>query len=58
MLVEGTSRTDEELGRGRSRGNKTVLFTPPAPEGALVQVRIDSATSQTLRGTAQVAVPA
>jgi tRNA-2-methylthio-N6-dimethylallyladenosine synthase len=58
VLVEGTSRTDEELGRGRSRGNKTVLFTPPAPEGALVQVRIDSATSQTLRGTAQVAIPA
>ena len=33
VLVEGTSRTDEELGRGRSRGNKTVLFTPPAPRG-------------------------
>jgi tRNA-2-methylthio-N6-dimethylallyladenosine synthase len=58
VLVEGTSRTDEGLGRGRSRGNKTVLFAPPAPEGALVQVRIESATSQTLRGTAQVAVPA
>jgi tRNA-2-methylthio-N6-dimethylallyladenosine synthase len=58
VLVEGTSRTDEGLGRGRSRGNKTVLFAPPAPEGALVQVRIASATSQTLRGSAQVAVPA
>ena len=58
VLVEGTSRTDDGLGRGRSRGNKTVLFAPPAPEGALVQVRIESATSQTLRGSAQVAVPA
>ena len=29
VLVEGTSRTDDELGRGRSRGNKTVLFAPP-----------------------------
>ncbi len=58
VLVEGTQRADSELGRGRSRGNKTVLFTPPAPEGALVQVRIESATSQTLRGSAQVAVPA
>ena len=58
VLVEGTSRTDAGLGRGRSRGNKTVLFAPPAPEGALVQVRIESATSQTLRGTAEVAAVA
>ncbi len=56
--MEGTSRTDAGLSRGRSRGNKTVLFSPPAPEGALVQVRIESATSQTLRGTADVAAVA
>jgi tRNA-2-methylthio-N6-dimethylallyladenosine synthase len=58
VLVEGASRTDAGLGRGRSRGNKTVLFAPPAPEGALVPVRIESATSQTLRGTAEVAAVA
>ena len=58
VLVEGSSRTDAGLGRGRSRGNKTVLFAPPAPEGALVPVRIESATSQTLRGTAEVAAVA
>jgi tRNA-2-methylthio-N6-dimethylallyladenosine synthase len=58
VLVEGVSRTDAGLGRGRSRGNKTVLFAPPAPEGALVQVRVESATSQTLRGTAAVAAVA
>jgi tRNA-2-methylthio-N6-dimethylallyladenosine synthase len=58
VLVEGSSRTDADLGRGRSRGNKTVLFSPPAPEGALVPVRIEAATSQTLRGTAEVAAVA
>ncbi len=55
VLVEGVSRTDSDVGRGRSRGNKTVLFSPPAPEGALVDVRVEAATSQTLRGVALVA---
>jgi tRNA-2-methylthio-N6-dimethylallyladenosine synthase len=58
VLCEGPSRTDPRTCRGRSGGNKTVIFTPPAPAGALVDVRIESATSQTLRGTAEVAVPA
>jgi tRNA-2-methylthio-N6-dimethylallyladenosine synthase len=58
VLVEGPSRTDAQLCRGRSRGNKTVIFGPPAEAGSLVEVRIDSATSQTLRGTALAAVPA
>jgi tRNA-2-methylthio-N6-dimethylallyladenosine synthase len=57
VLVEGASRTDDGLGRGRSSGNKTVIFDGPAVPGELVQVRIDAATSQTLRGTALVAVP-
>jgi tRNA-2-methylthio-N6-dimethylallyladenosine synthase len=58
VLVEGASRTDSDLCRGRSRGNKTVIFGPPAAPGRLVEVRIDGATSQTLRGTALAAVPA
>jgi tRNA-2-methylthio-N6-dimethylallyladenosine synthase len=58
VLCEGPSRTDPSTCRGRSGGNKTVIFAPAAPAGALVDVRIESATSQTLRGTAEVAVPA
>jgi tRNA-2-methylthio-N6-dimethylallyladenosine synthase len=49
VLVEGASRTDPEVLRGRTRTNKTVLLTGAAP-GELVQVRIEAATSQTLRG--------
>jgi tRNA-2-methylthio-N6-dimethylallyladenosine synthase len=49
VLVEGPSRTDPEVLRGRTRTNKTVLLTGAAP-GELVQVRIEGATSQTLRG--------
>jgi tRNA-2-methylthio-N6-dimethylallyladenosine synthase len=51
VLVEGPSRTDPSTARGRSDGNKTVIFSPPAPAGELVDVVIESATSQTLRGT-------
>ena len=49
MLVEGPSRTDPGVLRGRTRTNKTVLLTDAEP-GELVQVRIEAATSQTLRG--------
>ena len=35
--------------RGRTRTNKTVLLTSAAP-GEIVSVRIEAATSQTLRG--------
>jgi tRNA-2-methylthio-N6-dimethylallyladenosine synthase len=49
VLVEGPSRTDPDVLRGRTRTNKTVLLTDAAP-GELVQVRIEAATSQTLRG--------
>ncbi len=50
VLVEGTSRSDETLLRGRTRRNTTVVFAGQAPVGALVPVRISAATSTTLRG--------
>jgi tRNA-2-methylthio-N6-dimethylallyladenosine synthase len=50
VLVEGPSRTDPDVLRGRTRTNKTVLLSAAEP-GELVQVRIEAATSQTLRGT-------
>ena len=49
VLVEGPSRTDADVLRGRTRTNKTVLLSDAEP-GELVQVRIEAATSQTLRG--------
>ena len=52
VLVEGRSRTDHELWRGRTRTNKTVNFTGPAEPGALVGVLIEGSTSQTLTGRA------
>jgi tRNA-2-methylthio-N6-dimethylallyladenosine synthase len=50
VLVEGPSRTDRSLLRGRTRRNTTVNFTGTATPGELVSVRIDAATSTTLRG--------
>jgi tRNA-2-methylthio-N6-dimethylallyladenosine synthase len=50
VLVEGPSRTDPERLRGRTRHNKVVNFAGLAAAGELTQVRIDSATSQTLMG--------
>ncbi len=50
VLVEGTSRTDETRLRGRTRHNKAVNFDGVAEPGELVDVEIDSATSQTLSG--------
>jgi tRNA-2-methylthio-N6-dimethylallyladenosine synthase len=50
VLVEGPSRTDPALRRGRTRGNKTANFRGEADEGALVRVLVESATSQTLAG--------
>jgi tRNA-2-methylthio-N6-dimethylallyladenosine synthase len=57
VLVEGPSRTEPELLRGRSRRNTTVNFRGDAAPGELVFVTIESATSTTLRG-AQVALVA
>jgi tRNA-2-methylthio-N6-dimethylallyladenosine synthase len=50
VLVEGSSRTDPDRLRGRTRHNKVVNFAGLASPGELTQVRIDSATSQTLAG--------
>jgi tRNA-2-methylthio-N6-dimethylallyladenosine synthase len=50
VLVEGPSRTDPQRLRGRTRHNKVVNFAGLAAAGELTQVRIDSATSQTLAG--------
>src|SRR5262249_14016565 len=45
VLVEGPSRTDQSLLRGRTRRNTTVNFVGDAAPGELVEVRIDPATS-------------
>ncbi|HVM57385.1 MAG TPA: tRNA (N6-isopentenyl adenosine(37)-C2)-methylthiotransferase MiaB, partial [Gaiellaceae bacterium] len=55
VLVEGPSRTDAALLRGRTRRNTTVNFSGDARPGDLVAVAIESATSTTLGGS-QVAV--
>lgn len=51
VLAEGPSRTDPELLRGRTRRNTTANFRGSARPGQLVRVRIEGATSTTLRGT-------
>jgi tRNA-2-methylthio-N6-dimethylallyladenosine synthase len=50
VLVEGASRTDETKLRGRTRHGKAVNFDGAAIAGDLVDVEIESATSQTLSG--------
>jgi tRNA-2-methylthio-N6-dimethylallyladenosine synthase len=51
VLVEGPSRTDPAVLRGRTRRNTTVNFIGVAAPGALARVLIEGATSTTLRGT-------
>jgi tRNA-2-methylthio-N6-dimethylallyladenosine synthase len=58
VLVEGPSRTDPALLRGRTRRNTTVNFAGEASAGELVAVTIEGATSTTLRGTQAVPVTA
>jgi tRNA-2-methylthio-N6-dimethylallyladenosine synthase len=58
VLVEGPSRTDPTLLRGRTRRNTTVNFSGSAQVGELVRVRIEHATSTTLRGTQAALVAA
>ncbi|TMK78803.1 MAG: tRNA (N6-isopentenyl adenosine(37)-C2)-methylthiotransferase MiaB [Actinobacteria bacterium] len=58
VLVEGPSRTDPALLRGRTRRNTTVNFPGTANPGELVNVQIDEATSTTLRGIQAAAVAA
>jgi tRNA-2-methylthio-N6-dimethylallyladenosine synthase len=50
VLVEGPSRTDPSLLRGRTRRNTTVNFAGTGAPGDLVGVRIEDASSTTLRG--------
>jgi tRNA-2-methylthio-N6-dimethylallyladenosine synthase len=58
VLVEGASRTDNALLRGRTRRNTTVNFTGDARPGELVDVRIEGSTSTTLRGRIEALVAA
>jgi tRNA-2-methylthio-N6-dimethylallyladenosine synthase len=58
VLVEGPSRTDPALLRGRTRRNTTVNFTGTAAPGDMVPVTIEGATSTTLRGRETTLVPA
>jgi len=58
VLVEGPSRTDPSLLRGRTRRNTTVNFEGSASPGELVGVRIAAASSTTLRGTQEALVAA
>jgi tRNA-2-methylthio-N6-dimethylallyladenosine synthase len=58
VLVEGPSRTDEAVLRGRTRRNTTVNFAGRAKPGELVPVAIEDATSTTLRGTVVAALAA
>ena len=58
VLVEGPSRTDPNVLRGRTRRNTTVNFTGAARPGELVSVEIVGATSTTLRGARLAAVAA
>lgn len=50
-LVEGTSRRSESLLRGRTEGNKTVLFeSAPESVGLVLPIKITSADAFTLHG--------
>jgi tRNA-2-methylthio-N6-dimethylallyladenosine synthase len=57
-LVEGPSRTEPALLRGRTRRNTTVNFTGTAQAGELVDVLIEGATSTTLKGVQHALVAA
>ena len=58
VLVEGPSRTEPELLRGRTRRNTTVNFSGEAAPGELVSVEIVSTTSTTLTGVQRALVAA
>jgi tRNA-2-methylthio-N6-dimethylallyladenosine synthase len=58
VLVEGPSRTEPALLRGRTRRNTTVNFHGAAEPGELVRVRIAAGSSTTLRGTQEALVAA
>ncbi len=56
VLVEGASRTDANVLRGRTRRNTTVNFAGAAAPGELVEVLVEASTSTTLRGAQRTAV--
>jgi tRNA-2-methylthio-N6-dimethylallyladenosine synthase len=58
VLVEGASRTDATVSRGRTRRNTTVNFTGETAPGELVRVAITGATSTTLKGVVAVTAAA
>jgi tRNA-2-methylthio-N6-dimethylallyladenosine synthase len=58
VLVEGPSRKDPTLLRGRTRRNTTVNFAGTSAPGTLVEVQIEDATSTTLKGQELAAVAA
>ena len=58
VLVEGTSRTEPDLLRGRTRRNTTVNFSGEGAPGDLVPVTIEVSTSTTLAGTQLAAIAA
>jgi tRNA-2-methylthio-N6-dimethylallyladenosine synthase len=58
VLVEGPSRTDPALLRGRTRRNTTVNFAGTTQAGELADVLIEGSSSTTLRGTQVVAAAA
>ncbi|HET9116262.1 MAG TPA: tRNA (N6-isopentenyl adenosine(37)-C2)-methylthiotransferase MiaB [Gaiellaceae bacterium] len=58
VLVEGPSRTEPDLLRGRTRRNTTVNFSGDAAPGELVAVEIAAATSTTLSGALLAAAAA
>jgi tRNA-2-methylthio-N6-dimethylallyladenosine synthase len=58
VLVEGRSRTDDSLLRGRTRRNTTVNFDGCGAPGELVRVRITGSSSTTLRGSQEALVAA
>jgi tRNA-2-methylthio-N6-dimethylallyladenosine synthase len=58
VLVEGASRTEPDLLRGRTRRSTTVNFTGDAVPGDLAPVTIEASTSTTLAGSQLAAVAA
>ena len=58
VLVEGQSRTDSTLSRGRTRRNTMVNFGGRATAGQLVRVAITGASSTTLKGVTAVTAAA
>ncbi len=58
VLVEGSSRTDPQRLRGRSRHNKVVNFDGLSRPGQLAAVLVTGATSQTLSGEERIAARA